>query len=57
MGKIAINPELGVWMCLLGAYKSNIVVVSVMIDIYEKCERIHKTWDLFDKMHDANIIS
>jgi len=25
--------------------------------MYSKCGKIHKDWKLFEKMHDANIIS
>ena len=54
--KIPINPKLGVWICQFGTYKSNVVVVSVLIDIFKKFERIHKTQELFDNMHDVNIV-
>ena len=53
--KIPIKPNLDILMCLLNACKSNILVVSALIDIYEKYERIHKNQELFDRMHDTNI--
>jgi len=41
ISKIIINLELGVWMCLLDAFKLNVVFVSVLIGIYEKYGIIH----------------
>jgi len=35
----------------------SIMVVSALIDMYAKYERIHKSQDFFNKMHDADIIS
>lgn len=34
-----------------------IVVVSVLVDMYAKCGHIEKAYELFDQMHDANIVS
>jgi len=33
------------------------MVLNALIDIYVNCVRIHKTWELFNKIHDANIDS
>jgi len=55
--EIIINIKLGVWKCVHGACNFNILVLNSLIDMYIKCERVHKVQELFDKMHDANIVS
>lgn len=38
-------------------FGSNVVFVNVLIEIYEKCERIHKAREFLYKIHDTNIVS
>jgi len=33
------------------------MVLNSLIDTYAKCVRVEKVYDLFDKMHNANIVS
>lgn len=49
--KIPIKTKLGAWMYLFYVCKSNIMILSALIDhIYEKYRRIHKAHELFNKI-------
>lgn len=55
-----VSLEEGMNMCkrvFENVFSSNVVVVNVLIAMYVKWGRIHKARDLFNKIHDAYIVS
>ncbi|XP_057871105.2 pentatricopeptide repeat-containing protein At2g35030, mitochondrial [Cryptomeria japonica] len=38
-------------------FQCDVTVVNALIDMYAKCGSIQKAWELFDKMHQRNVIS
>ncbi|XP_059077978.1 pentatricopeptide repeat-containing protein At2g44880-like [Cryptomeria japonica] len=38
-------------------FQYDVTVVNALIDMYAKCGSIQKAWELFDKMHQRNVIS
>ncbi|XP_057847917.1 pentatricopeptide repeat-containing protein At2g13600-like isoform X2 [Cryptomeria japonica] len=56
IGALEVGMEIHQRIVEIG-FLSDVVIGNALIDMYAKCGSIHKARDLFDKMHNANVVS